>query len=526
MNQSVANNWNMENHLFPTDNQKRSMGADNELVELLWRNGQVVQQSQAQTHRKPGAVHNELGHKKKPDHPARDVDSFMNLSNLIEEDETESWIQYPLDDSLSGDFCASFFYDLANSHPIEKEKTIKHFGTSEESNVLTTNSVLKSQQHMFRQPNNISFAENSTQQDPFGRLERIENFPHFSRPIKAEIGTSNVPLRGTESGLMTGGDVGESSVMTIGSSHCGSNQMTNEADRSNAVGSTGMCGGPNKDTNRKVVPQCERGLTETLETTITSSSGGSGGSYIGTDKQSTSTQRHKRKGRDADESECQSEDAEFESAGANKIPQRSTSTRRSRAAEVHNLSERRRRDRINEKMRALQELIPHCNKSDKASMLDEAIEYLKSLQLQVQMMWMGSGMAPMMFPGVQHYMSRMSMGMGTHHSLSSIHSPMQLPRVSLVDQSMTSTRLPNHPAMCPPVLNGVNFQNAMQNPDFSQPYGRHMGFHHMQTPQSMNIFGYGPQIAQQLPKIGQPSSSGAPCHGGSPKDKTPSGKLG
>nr|GEY31852.1 phytochrome interacting factor 3 [Tanacetum cinerariifolium] len=57
---------------------------------------------------------------------------------------------------------------------------------------------------------------------------------------------------------------------------------------------------------------------------------------------------------------------------------------RSRAAEVHNLSERRRRDRINEKMKALQELIPRCNKSDKASMLDEAIEYLKSLQMQVQ----------------------------------------------------------------------------------------------------------------------------------------------
>jgi phytochrome-interacting factor 4 len=101
----------------------------------------------------------------------------------------------------------------------------------------------------------------------------------------------------------------------------------------------------------------------------------------------------------------------------------------------------RRRDRINEKMRALQELIPHCNKTDKASMLDEAIEYLKSLQLQVQvsqpvcralharpgkpyyywpvatadsdqikqMMWMGSGIAapPVMFPGVHQYLPRM-----------------------------------------------------------------------------------------------------------------------
>jgi hypothetical protein len=37
-------------------------------------------------------------------------------------------------------------------------------------------------------------------------------------------------------------------------------------------------------------------------------------------------------------------------------------SKRSRSAEVHNLSERRRRDRINEKMRALQELIPNCNK--------------------------------------------------------------------------------------------------------------------------------------------------------------------
>ncbi|GAB4839340.1 hypothetical protein Ancab_028867 [Ancistrocladus abbreviatus] len=61
-----------------------------------------------------------------------------------------------------------------------------------------------------------------------------------------------------------------------------------------------------------------------------------------------------------------------------------SSCKRSRAAEVHNLSEKRRRQRINEKMKALQKLIPNSNKTDKASMLDEAIEYLKQLQLQVQ----------------------------------------------------------------------------------------------------------------------------------------------
>jgi len=83
-------------------------------------------------------------------------------------------------------------------------------------------------------------------------------------------------------------------------------------------------------------------------------------------------------------------DVDYESPEAKKHGRGSTSTKRSRAAEVHNLSERvylhnfneslnfillssfsevsycifmqRRRDRINEKMKALQELIPRCNK--------------------------------------------------------------------------------------------------------------------------------------------------------------------
>ncbi|OVA13505.1 Myc-type [Macleaya cordata] len=112
----------------------------------------------------------------------------------------------------------------------------------------------------------------------------------------------------------------------------------------------------------------------------------------------------KRKSREADESEYQSEDVEEESGSGRKTANTrgaiGAGAKRSRAAEVHNLSERRRRDRINEKMRALQELIPNCNKVDKASMLDEAIEYLKTLQLQVQIMSMGTGlyMPPMMLP--------------------------------------------------------------------------------------------------------------------------------
>ncbi|XP_075520568.1 transcription factor PIF3-like [Primulina tabacum] len=132
---------------------------------------------------------------------------------------------------------------------------------------------------------------------------------------------------------------------------------------------------------------------------------------------------YKRKFIDIEESECRSDGIQTECVGVKKANSPGgTGSKRSRAAEVHNLSERRRRDRINEKMRALQELIPNCNKADKASMLDEAIEYLRTLQLQVQIMSMGAGlcMPPVMFPpGIQHmhpahvpHFSPMGMGMG------------------------------------------------------------------------------------------------------------------
>ncbi|TKY70587.1 Transcription factor SPATULA [Spatholobus suberectus] len=103
-----------------------------------------------------------------------------------------------------------------------------------------------------------------------------------------------------------------------------------------------------------------------------------------------------------DDYDCESE--EGVEAFAEEVPTKPalsrSSSKRSRAAEVHNLSEKRRRSRINEKMKALQNLIPNSNKTDKASMLDEAIEYLKQLQLQVQMLSMRNGLSlhPMCFP--------------------------------------------------------------------------------------------------------------------------------
>ncbi|EOX96336.1 hypothetical protein QUC31_005517 [Theobroma cacao] len=93
----------------------------------------------------------------------------------------------------------------------------------------------------------------------------------------------------------------------------------------------------------------------------------------------------------------------------------SVSTKRSRAAAIHNQSERKRRDKINQRMKTLQKLVPNSSKTDKASMLDEVIEYLKQLQAQVHMM-SRMNIPPMMFPMTMQQQLQMSMmapmGMG------------------------------------------------------------------------------------------------------------------
>ncbi|XP_052183270.1 bHLH transcription factor RHL1-like [Diospyros lotus] len=62
--------------------------------------------------------------------------------------------------------------------------------------------------------------------------------------------------------------------------------------------------------------------------------------------------------------------------------------RRGQATDPHSIAERLRRERITDRMKALQELVPNANKTDKASMLDEIIDYVKFLQLQVKVLSM------------------------------------------------------------------------------------------------------------------------------------------
>ncbi|CDY35224.1 BnaA01g08070D [Brassica napus] len=158
----------------------------------------------------------------------------------------------------------------------------------------------------------------------------------------------------------------------------------------------------------------------------------------------------------------------------------STSRKRSRAAEMHNISERRRREKINEKLKALQELIPRCNKTDKASMLEDAIEYVKSLQLQIQMMSMGGGgMMPMMYnPNMQCFMAPSAMGMNRPPFIPFPGTAFPRPPAHMAGLG------PPYPA--PPRYPFPNVHqpdpNQPQFPSYLNPYSQFVGLQQMQQP--------------------------------------------
>ncbi|GKV10256.1 hypothetical protein SLEP1_g21649 [Rubroshorea leprosula] len=189
-----------------------------------------------------------------------------------------------------------------------------------------------------------------------------------------------------------------------------------------------------------------------------------------------------------------------------------SSSKRSRAAEVHNLSEKRRRSRINEKMKALQKLIPNSNKTDKASMLDEAIEYLKQLQLQVQMLSMRNGLSlyPMCLPGVLQPTQLLPTGL-VYEQGNAVFSH----NAGTIGTFSSSTSAPfnvsnqatisNQPIVAPPNANTANVEFSF---DFEASARAHYGsFSHSTSSKEICKEGTS-QLQLEMNHIGNHSSSG------------------
>ncbi|XP_012484421.1 transcription factor PIF1 isoform X1 [Gossypium raimondii] len=520
-----------------TRSKKPSMPED-EIMELLWQNGQVVMQSQNQRSIKksppfkfqgadPSATKEIWSSSSHHHHQQQQQQQQQSLTDhhlFMQEDEMASWLHYPLSDaSFDHDFCADLLYP-SSAAPCLTSTTATTSAPPPLGKVTQVSaSAVASASRPPIPPSRRNELEST----------RIQNFVHFSRhkAVRVEqfkqsnsksvvreltvVDSSDTPAMAPESGA--------SQAMP-----CNTEAASGENDNINCANMS-VAAGANTQSAGVSGSACKDNLAA-YEVTVTSSPGGSGASAEPTAQKAAAAEDRKRKGRELEDTEYHSEDVESESADTKKQTRGSTSTKRSRAAEVHNLSERRRRDRINEKMRALQELIPRCNKSDKASMLDEAIEYLKSLQLQVQMMSMGCGMVPMMFPGVQQYMPTMGMGIGMGMGMD-IGRP-TMPFTNVLAGSPLPTpaaaahlgpRFPMPPFHMPPpalapapdpsriqpnnqsdtMLNRLGVQNPNQPcvPNFADPYQQYnIGLHPMQLSPPLNQ-------AMAQPSSSKPSTS-------------------
>ncbi|KAF3431366.1 hypothetical protein FNV43_RR26097 [Rhamnella rubrinervis] len=81
--------------------------------------------------------------------------------------------------------------------------------------------------------------------------------------------------------------------------------------------------------------------------------------------------------------------------------------RRGQATDSHSLAERARREKISERMKILQDLVPGCNKViGKALVLDEIINYIQSLQRQVEFLSMKLEAVNSRNPGIEVFPSK------------------------------------------------------------------------------------------------------------------------
>ncbi|WZY97320.1 hypothetical protein YC2023_069649 [Brassica napus] len=384
-----------------------------EVIELVWENGQISTQSQSSRSRNippPQSIHQararEIGTGSKAtmvDEIPMSVPSLM--TGLSQDDDLVPWLNPH--QSLDG-YCSDLLHDVSPVTVNEQESdAFPRRNNGNESAPAASSS-------QFNGFDSHSLYGTGRARDPVSQPAKPDQFTQRQEPLV----TSNKP------GLLNFSHFLRTAALakTNNVSKEKSPQSPPNVFQTRVLGAKDKVLNEPKDNNQKVclVSEDSNRKEQESEKAVVCSSVGSGNSLDG-----PSESPLKRKHLDVQDIECHSEDVEGESGDGRKeaAPSRTgMGSKRSRSAEVHNLSERRRRDRINEKMRALQELIPNCNKVDKASMLDEAIEYLKSLQLQVQFMSMASGyyMPPVMFPpGMGHHYqaAAMAMGMGMPYAM-------------------------------------------------------------------------------------------------------------
>lgn len=211
---------------------------------------------QSQTHRKPPAFAPEFKQLRKHDEPMLKSAATVATTSSLTRDEAASWFQYPLEDSMDRDFYSEFFFDMPNA---------------------------------------------ADEGRPDAENDKVD-FSQFAKQWKGgDAGASN-PLPGekrVESGDLGAAGASPSSMMTVASSICTSNQIQVAAKlRQIASGDAGASA-----SRRGSKEEARTGLAS-QEAAVASSSGGSGCSF-GFGR--TGQHNNKRKGRGTEEFESLSE---------------------------------------------------------------------------------------------------------------------------------------------------------------------------------------------------------------------------
>lgn len=416
--------------ILPSD---LSFQGHSDCCELVWDQRQVIMRNQSNKERKGSSSTNLPSIISKPQDAKNSKPKFSSIDSVLndfplsappcdmtfdEDDNTVPWVSCPVvepfNNVYSPDILPESFGVTANEFAQSNNSTAKlnRLGDGQTSSNSTGMKLQKN--NNAGQPNNSS---------------RLMNFSYFARFASNSKQTNGIENKG--SGSSSHNHMESTFVhSSAGFSHqeSGSNAKTSMLpSKTDSIL-------PEQSVARRREPD-----GKAVEPAVASSSVSSGNSLERDSNNPPSSL--KRKCFETGDSEGPSDEVEDESVGVRKTASNRSCSKRSRAAEVHNQSERRRRERINEKMRTLQELIPNCNKVDKASMLDEAIEYLKTLQLQVQILSMGTGMymSQMMLPAAMQHMYRthmsqfspMGFGMGAAFgfgmNMPDMNSMMQMP---------------------------------------------------------------------------------------------------
>nr|CAD1831268.1 unnamed protein product [Ananas comosus var. bracteatus] len=143
--------------------------------------------------------------------------------------------------------------------------------------------------------------------------------------------------------------------------------------------------------------------------------------------------------------------AEDDTGGLQKLPYVHVRARRGQATDSHSLAERARREKINARMKLLQELVPGCSKiSGTALVLDEIINHVQSLQRQVEFLSMRlAAVNPRVdFGGIDSFLSaecgRITGDNGNGNGNGKNGAEEEAPRATWTDGGSDGVRRPHH----------------------------------------------------------------------------------